>query len=499
MQAEPTMAAERGALSRSVWPMLASLVLVGLADYLILTASPGLGWFVFAIALALALVGSALARHRSRTALFAGVMVIAAALPLLETPSLPGLFVVSLSLAIAALLAARLLPAALGRIPAVLVRYAILAPFRLISDAVSARLNTGGGGLGRVLARQLIGWMVPLVFLAIFLWLFLAANPVLDLAASQFSLGDVVFPEPIRLFAWAVLAAAIWALLRPRLLRRFKRTMVVTPVAKAESLLFGRAAILRSLIIFNAIFAVQTALDLTYLWGGVTLPAGMSHADYAHRGAFPLIVTALLAAVFVLAAMRPNGPGMHSRLIRGLVYAWIGQNVLLCISAILRLDLYVEAYSLTELRVAAGIWMGLVAAGLMLILLRIALRQTSGWLIATNLLSLTITLYACAWVDFSALIARFNVEHSQEVSGDGMRLDLDYLYVLGPTVIPALDDYTARIGRRSDVDAVREQLVRDARQQAPEDWRGWSWRQQRLTDYLDSGDGNDNNSSTPPD
>ena len=51
---------------------------------------------------------------------------------------------------------------------------------------------------------------------------------------------------------------------------------------------------------FNALFAVQTVLDLTYLWGGVALPDGMTYATYAHRGAYPLIVTALLAAGFVL-------------------------------------------------------------------------------------------------------------------------------------------------------------------------------------------------------
>jgi len=480
--------------------MLASLLLVGLADCLILTApSPGLGWFLFAVALALALAGGALARNRVRYALNAGAIVIVAALPLIETPSLPGLAVTTLALAIAALLAARLLPSALGRLPAVLMRYAVLAPFRLIGDGFSARSSGAGTELRRAVMRQAIGWLVPLLFLAIFLWLFLVANPVLDLAASQVSLGDFAFPEPIRLFGWAVLAAAMWALLRPRLLRRFKRRPAAEPVTRTESLLFGRTAILRSLVIFNTLFALQTALDLTYLWGGVTLPDGMSHADYAHRGAFPLIVTALLAAVFVLAAMRPNGPGVHSKPIRVLVYAWIGQNILLCISAILRLDLYVEAYSLTELRVAAGIWMGLVAVGLLLILLRIALRQTSGWLIATNLISLAVTLYGCAWIDFSALIARFNVEHSREVSGEGMRLDLDYFYVLGPTVIPVLDDYTARIGRRSDVDTLREQLVLDAHMQASKDWRGWSWRQQRLMAYLDSTDGNDNNSSILPD
>ena len=137
---------------------------------------------------------------------------------------------------------------------------------------------------------------------------------------------------------------------------------------KSEHLLFGRAAILRSLIVFNAIFAVQTALDLTYLWGGTALPDGMSYAHYAHRGAYPLIVTALLAAAFVLAAMRKDGPAEGSVWIKRLVYLWTGQNVLLVVSSILRLWLYVEVYSLTELRIAAGIWMALVAVGLVLIL-----------------------------------------------------------------------------------------------------------------------------------
>ena len=45
--------------------------------------------------------------------------------------------------------------------------------------------------------------------------------------------------------------------------------------------------------VFNALFAVQSVSDLAYLWGGMRLPEGLSYADYAHRGAYPLIVTAL--------------------------------------------------------------------------------------------------------------------------------------------------------------------------------------------------------------
>jgi hypothetical protein len=496
--ADTTPTTDFPASARAMGPLLASVALVALADYLVLTGTPGVSWFVFAVAVALVIAAMALARNRARAALLALGLVMIAALPIIEAPSLPGLAVTSLALAIAALLAARLLPSALGDIPRALLRFGVLAPFRLIGDAIASRAGGVRPGLMRALFRQLLGWLIPLVFVAIFLWLFVAANPVFDLVASQLSLGHLTFPEPPRLVAWLLLAAAIWALLRPRLLRWVGKARAAQPATKAESLLFGRSAILRSLIIFNAIFAMQTLMDVTYLWGGMALPAGMSHADYAHRGAFPLIVTALLAAAFVLAAMRQNGPGEQSPLIRGLVYIWIGQNILLCVSAILRLDLYVETYSLTELRVVAGIWMGLVAVGLLLILLRIVLRQSNGWLIATNLASLVVTLWLCAWIDFPALIARFNVDHSREISGTGVALDLDYLRELGPTVIPALDDYLTHIKPHARAVHIREQLAFVAWQGWTEDWRGWTWRQHRLAAYLDSTDGNDNNSPIQP-
>jgi len=37
------------------------------------------------------------------------------------------------------------------------------------------------------------------------------------------------------------------------------------------------------------LFAIQTVLDIQYLWRGAALPDGMSYATYAHRGAYPLI------------------------------------------------------------------------------------------------------------------------------------------------------------------------------------------------------------------
>jgi Domain of unknown function (DUF4173) len=256
--------------------------------------------------------------------------------------------------------------------------------------------------------------------------------------------------------------------------------------------LFGRTAILRSLVLFNALFSVQSALDVTYLWGGLALPAGMSYASYAHRGAYPLIVTALLAGVFVLAAMQPGTSIERSRLARALVFVWIGQNVLLVLSSMLRLDLYVEVYSLTEWRCAAFVWMLLVAAGLVLIVARIILDKSNRWLVWSNAAVLALTLYACSLVDFSGAIARFNVDHSWEVGGDGGPVDVAYLCGLGPAALPALDVLAAKAnasGRPLPSPAYNCRLGLEMRHaMRMGDWRAWTFRGYRLKRLLDERD-----------
>jgi hypothetical protein len=115
-------------------------------------------------------------------------------------------------------------------------------------------------------------------------------------------------------------------------------------------------------------------------------------------------------------------------LIRPLVLLWIGQNILLVISSIFRLDLYVAAYSLTYLRLAAFIWMGLVAAGLLLILIQIIQRKPNSWLVAANAATLALVLYGCCFLNAPWLVASYNIEHSRELGGTGPSLDLKYAW-----------------------------------------------------------------------
>ena len=254
-------------------------------------------------------------------------------------------------------------------------------------------------------------WFVPVVLGGIFVFLFVSANPLIEKmdqpdeprqrrflyrrrTGAVLDRGIVgrlaLHPRPV------ARQAGGWRKVWPR--RRLRNS----ELPRSRHDFFGVATILRSLILFNLLFAVQTVLDMAYLWGNATLPADISYAAYAHRGAYPLILTALLAAGFVLAAMKPGGPAEQSRVIRPLVYLWVAQNVLLVASSILRLDLYVQIYLLTWWRVAAFIWMVLVAFGLLLIVARIVLNRSNEWLIRANLITLTATLYICSLVNFAA-------------------------------------------------------------------------------------------------
>jgi hypothetical protein len=256
--------------------------------------------------------------------------------------------------------------------------------------------------------------------------------------------------------------------------------------------LLGPAVILRSLILFNLLFAVQTVMDVNYLWCGVALPQGMTYATYAYRGIYPLILTALLSACFVIVAMRPGDAAERSPMIRGLVLLWIGQNVLLMISAILRLDLYVEAYSLTYLRVAAFVWMALVAVGLVLIVARAVFYRSNGWLVRMNAAVFVLTLFSCCFINFPDIVATYNVTHSRDVGGSGERLDVDYLASLGPQVIPALDLYVARLDgfalaplyTFTKITTLRDSLAASHRAEMT-NWRAWNLRGARLLHYLD--------------
>lgn len=464
--------------------------LTAFADWLFYDQPFGLAFVVFLAALVGAAVVARRPRPSRRTAVVAAIVLLATLLPLIETVNTVSVLFGILGVAtVVALLTNPFFTTNddvfHGTFDGIFqgIRTLLLAgPFRLIPDLARHRP-------GRLDARPFIALAIPLLLGGIFLKLFADANPLIDDWLSAIDLGWLLAQISVpRLLFWIALLSLCWPFVAARWRRRRQVARTAAP-RKATShgfvgdVLFGPMAILQSLVLFNLLFAVQTGLDMTYLWGGVALPHQLTYAAYAHRGAYPLILTALLAAGFILIATR-RPMARHGRLIRGLIFAWTAQNVMLVISSMLRLDLYIQVYSLTMWRIAAFVWMLLVAVGLVLIAVRMARGLSNRWLIRANLTALMLTLYVCAIINVPALIANYNVAHSREATGSGATLDVPYLMSLGPQAIPALDRYLRSTGTASTSARTGRDLLAATLQREVGSWRTWSLRDWRLQRHL---------------
>lgn len=481
-----TVAADIRSTSASSIPAKVGLAmaLAALADWLFYGERIGLSLSLFAIAIAgVSMLFNHAAVHLRR-ALTSGALLVAGLVPAVEELNTLSFLILVIALLAALLLATNPETTGLADRLRALRNFVLFGPMRFFFEALQI-FNMSA------FTRGIALWLLPAVLGTVFVALFAAANPVIE--QWVFLLNPKVIFDYVsipRVLFWIMMLALVW----PFIHLRWRRNKVVTtiaddvaeppalaPIIPAEFL--GPSTILRSLILFNLLFAAQSILDGLYLWGHVALPANMTYAAYAHRGAYPLIATALLAATFVLIAMRPGGPAGKSRVIRLLVYLWVGQNVLLVASSILRLDLYVNIYMLTYWRIAAFIWMGLVALGLILIVARIVLDRSNLWLVGVNLVASTMMLYGCSLVNFDAFIADYNVTHSREVSGRGKPIDTNYLAQLGPQALPAIERMM-QIRTDSALVGCRDRLVETQRLDLA--WRAWGFRTWRLQRRLET-------------
>lgn len=469
-------------IAPSFWiKVAAAAALVALGDRLFYV-SGGIGSTMGAFALAW--LAATLLVHpavlRDRRALAAAGLAASYCIALFDDPNLLALALFCIALAFVALLPRFAAFDDAWHWAGRLIAYCTTSLFGPLADLRKLRrLRTRSQG--RILTGMLPLLALPIVGGAVFLALFASANPLIGNA-----IGNVAWPTidiflVFRAGLWLLLFTLVWSSLRPRALRWTRSLpdfegMVTLPGVSV-------ASVTLSLIVFNALFALQNGLDIAFLWSGAVLPQGVTMADYVHRGAYPLIATALLAGAFVLVALRPGSATAAAPLVRRLVTLWTAQNIFLVASSILRTLDYIDAYSLTRLRIAALAWMALVAAGLALILWRMLKGRSASWLINANALAAGIVLSIATVVDLGAVAATWNVSHAREVGGRGAALDLCYLNRLGSSSLTALVELERRKLQpafRDRVAAVRSEVAAQTRR--GQYVGGWTWRDQRRLD-----------------
>jgi Domain of unknown function (DUF4173) len=365
-----------------------------------------------------------------------------------------------------------------------LIFHGLGTPFGPLLDAIRLHRTRRRVGKSTSVIRLLPNLFLPLGGTALFLSLFAMANPIIANYLDSIQIGYVTAEDVARAIFWGAVFMLVWSTLRPRRTKTMFRMLADSEPGHIPGV--SIASVTLSLALFNLLFALQNGMDLVYIWGNVGLPEHLTLAEYAHRGAYPLIATALLAGLFVLITTHPKSAMAGNPLIRWLIVLWIAQNLFLVASTVERTMLYIDSYSLTRLRIAALLWMGLVATGLVLITWRMLRGSSLAWLVNGNMLAALAVLGTCTYADLGEIAGRWNVQHAREAGGEGVELDLCYLNELGGSALLPL----ASLEKRSNLDPAFKQrvtLIRQKVQARVQHWQGsresWRWRDaQRLTE-----------------
>lgn len=227
-----------------------------------------------------------------------------------------------------------------------------------------------------------------------------------------------------------------------------------------------------------ALFASFVVVQIRYLFGGSTHlaeTAGLTYAQYARRGFFELVWIAALSLPMLLGAhsamVDVNGRGKRTYAV--LAGAMIALVFVIVASALKRMNLYVNAYGLTELRLfttAFMLWL-VVVFGWMSVTVLAGRRPRFA---VGAFIAAFVVLAALNLADPDALIVRTNVSRPDRAE----RFDAAYASDLSADAVPALIAALPSLpdGKRAEAaNGILERWGNIGRA----DWRTWSYGRAR--------------------
>jgi hypothetical protein len=248
------------------------------------------------------------------------------------------------------------------------------------------------------------------------------------------------------------------------------------PLPQARSA--RRGEWLLPVVALDALVVAFVVVQIGALLGGhrhVLQTEGLTYAEYAREGfAQLMVVTALTLVVVAVAARRAPRATARDRLVSRLALAILCVGTLgVVASALRRMDLYVEAFGLTRLRVFVVVFEVLLAVVLVLVMVA-GVRWRGRWLPRAVVQVAGAAVLALALMNPDALIVRHNTTADLDIP-----LDIAYLRGLSADAVPAVD--------RLD-EPLRSCVLQRMAVQAPGGPADWNLARDRAARALAAGD-----------
>ncbi|GIF11434.1 DUF4153 domain-containing protein [Actinoplanes teichomyceticus] len=355
---------------------------------------------------------------------------------------------------------------------AVVVTY-LMAPAAVLRAApwlVLGLTRMRRAGRGPAPARMIATTMVSVALLAVFGMLFVSADAAF---AKLFAavLPDLRVDSVVRWVFICCLAAP--ALGGAAYLRAAPPDL--SDLDRTQGRAVGRWEWAVPLGLLAALFAAFVAVQLAVLFGGerhVLTTAGLTYAEYARGGFWQLCAVIGLTLVVLAGAARwaPRQTTGDRAVFRAVLGSLTLLALVIVASALVRMQVYIDTYGLTRLRLLVAcceVWFGVV---LILVLLA-GIRTRAPWLPRAAIAAGVLALLGLAVANPDALIAR------DQVHRPAGRIDVAYLSGLSADAVPEI----AELADAQDRTCV---LYRLGLRLGEGEWRSWNLGRSAARDVI---------------
>lgn len=182
-----------------------------------------------------------------------------------------------------------------------------------------------------------------------------------------------------------------------------------------------------------AIYCIFCAIQIKYLFLGATLPDGITHAEYARKGFFELLVVSAINLAIVLSSFAISRKrDKNKKLILSLGYALLSITVFLLFCSFRRMQLYYLADGLTRMRTLVFIFLIFEFIGLIITFFYLAKPKF-------NIIYIYFMLALSFWLSVNVIsIDRIVAKNQVDLYLDGNRSDIYYVTGLSCDAAPEL-------------------------------------------------------------
>lgn len=317
--------------------------------------------------------------------------------------------------------------------------------------------------------------LIPIVAVFVFYWIYKIAVPTFDaLTNNFFGKINAWFTNIFQDISFEIIFMILWGFITVSwFLYKKKRNNIISEEAKFNEdiqrkrgkeffsfssprglkplLKYENTIALILVIAVNFLLLTVNFLDITTIWLNFEYTPDFDLKQFVHEGTYLLIFSIFLSMAIMIFYFRSNlNFYKKNKALKIATYFWIGQNLTLLISVVIRNLHYIEHFALAYLRIGLFFFLALVVVGLITLVLKIQNKKSLFYLLKTNTWALYIGFVLFAIPDWDSFIAKYNLKHYPDAF-----VEASFMLTLDEKAFPIIDQNKAILNQADSLNTYR--------------------------------------------